>query len=165
MPILKCPLPLRKSYNRLLNITTIFESYRSSLHNDRDMKSVTQTSSAIPLRLVEDLLIVQYKFATVALLLLVQTSSAALQDHPLLGVQAHVPPVEVGTQGMRAVGAASALVGVDCRVADRAEVVLGHEVAGFELQGAVLDLPEAVDQHAEDVDGNALADRLRGEGK
>lgn len=69
---------------------------------------------------------------------------------------------------MGPVAAALAGVGVDSGPAEAAEVVVevsGDEVAGLELKGGVFDLPEAVDEHAEDVNGDALAHESGGEGE
>jgi hypothetical protein len=83
----------------------------------------------------------------VALLLLVQALRAALKQNLVAVIKGHVPSCQEGAEWMRPHGAVLAAVCVYHGVADGAEVVLRfprHEVAGFELETAALELPQPI---------------------
>lgn len=101
--------------------------------------TITANSSSLPIGLIEYLLVVQHKLPAVALLFPVQSLRTAIQHHMIPLVQSHIPPSEVGAEGMRAMGAMFAFIGVDHGVADGTEVVLGlsgDEVARLKLEGS-----------------------------
>lgn len=68
-----------------------------------------------------------------------QSLRTAIQHHMIPLIQLHIPSRQIGTEGMRAICATFASVGIDHRVTDRTEIVLrlsGDEIAGLELERA-----------------------------
>lgn len=72
-----------------------------------------QSLSAFSFGLVEYLLVVEHELPAVALSLPVQSLSTAIQNYSVPFVQAHVPPVEVCTEGVSSIVAPGALISVN----------------------------------------------------
>jgi hypothetical protein len=71
----------------------------------------------------EYLLVIKYEFPTIGVLLELH-SFTTLQDNPSLLRNLNVPTAEIGTQRMSSVGALRTGIRIDCRIADRAEIIM-----------------------------------------
>lgn len=94
-----------------------------------------QYQSAIPVRFVQKLLVVENELAAVTLLFDQHSHAAAFQLHSPLP-QLHIPSAYVRTQRMRLGPAIFAGISVDCQIADAAGIVIGvrvQQAAWFEL--------------------------------